>query len=211
MKKLIEGSLFILAILSLLSATYLISTVTYYSIMEFIKVGIFVVSLWAGFKIAFNFKVFRLYLSKPRKILTIIGVLLVLTACSPTKRIARIHSNNPGALTMLKDSVTVKDTINIQIDGSEAKGAFHKDRLVDTVYVSNGVSNTIVYQVNDTIYVNNKLDTFFVEVPFETTFHYSTYEVKENVGFNYQLWFIILVVTAVGTVAFMILKRTLWK
>lgn len=135
----------------------------------------------------------------------------IMFSCSSSKRIARIHKNNPGALVMLKDSVTVRDTINVQIDGSEAKGSFHKDKLVDTIYVSNGVSHTTVYQVNDTVFVNNKMDTFFIEVPYETTVHYNTYEIKEVEGFNYQLWFIILVVTAVATTVVIILKKTLWK
>ncbi len=135
---------------------------------------------------------------KKFKILSVLTLILLIVSCSPVKRLDRFQKRNPHLFQSIKDTVTVKDTARTTIEGSRVDTVFNFTRLLDTVYIDNGISHTTIYQNNDSIFFHNRVDTLFVAVPYEKEVIVDRYKVQEPTetfwNSNVFKWIVLIVV-----------------
>lgn len=98
-------------------------------------------------------------------IIILVLLLITLFSCSPLKRLERLQKHHPYLFEAKIDTLKYVDTVKITIPGVHVDTAVHQSRLIDTVVIFKDNVKTVVWQVNDTVFVDTKVfdrDTVFI-------------------------------------------------
>jgi hypothetical protein len=95
------------------------------------------------------------------KVILISILVYCAVSCSPQRRLERLVKKHPELV--YHDTLTIRDTFEIEIPGSEIKTFIPIEVLkTDTVIVKDSNNHSVtVWMRNDTIFVNSKLDTIY--------------------------------------------------
>jgi hypothetical protein len=115
-------------------------------------------------------------------VIIIIGVIIINGACSPIRRHSRLVKRYP--FVHLTDTVVLKDTINIMIPIVKIDTVMLLDSflisLKDTITIQKENLTVKITQVHDSIYINAKCDTVFIDKIIERKIPIKYYEVKDK-------------------------------
>ena len=114
-------------------------------------------------------------------------LILVLIACNPIKRHARIVKRFPYVHTV--DSIKLIDTVRLNTEVTQIDTVTLISSLKDTITLINDNLTVEVYTVRDSFYLNAKCDTIFLEKIITRNIPIKYY--KENL-INYNWLFLIL-------------------
>lgn len=120
----------------------------------------------------------------------LILIAIVLSSCSPIKRHNRIVKKFPYVHTV--DSVVLIDTVRIKTDAVYSDTVTLIERLKDTVTIQKDNLKVRVYTIKDSVYINGKCDTIFIDKIIERTI--PVVHTKAN---PFKYWWIILVLTCI--------------
>jgi|GEM_PF-3096906 len=99
-------------------------------------------------------------------LLMIAFLINMIFSCSAPKRLARLEKNHSYLFNRTSDTITINDTISVTIPGAKSDTFFQAQQLIDTVYYAQNGITTTLYLQNDTIYVQNKTDTIYKQIPY---------------------------------------------
>jgi len=106
----------------------------------------------------------------PKTVITwllILGAILYfLIACSPTKRLARLHDKHPEIFTSATDTIHHTDTISVFVPAIQVDTFIHYQQLKDTIRIEKDGLSATVWMHADTVFVNAKTDTVTISVPY---------------------------------------------
>ena len=115
-------------------------------------------------------------------IIIIISMVILNGACSPTRRHSRLVKRYP--FVHKTDTVVLKDTINIMIPIVKRDTVMLLDSflvsLKDTITIQKENLTVKITQVHDSIYINAKCDTVFIDKIIERKIPIKYYEVKDK-------------------------------
>ncbi len=115
-------------------------------------------------------------------IIIIIGVIILSGACSPIRRHSRLVKRYP--FVHKNDTVVLKDTISIMIPIVKRDTVMLLDSflisLKDTITIQKENLTVKITQVHDSIYINAKCDTVFIDKIIERKIPIKYYEVKDK-------------------------------
>lgn len=133
-------------------------------------------------------------------IIIIIGVIIFNGACSPIKRHSRLVKRYP--FVHKTDTVVLKDTINIMIPIVKRDTVMLLDSflisLKDTITIQKENLTVKITQVHDSIYINAKCDTVFIDKIIERKIPIKYYEVKDK--FNIKEY-----ISCIGLILFILI------
>ena len=93
-----------------------------------------------------------------------IGLILIffcLSSCSPVYRHSRLVKKYP--FLHQTDSVKLTDTLRFEIPKIQVDTVFQTNMLIDTVYITKDQLKIKMFTVHDSIYIDAKCDTIYVE------------------------------------------------
>ena len=115
-------------------------------------------------------------------IIIIISMVILNGACSPIRRHSRLVKRYP--FVHKADTVVLKDTINIMIPIVKRDTVMLLDSflisLKDTITIQKENLTVKITQVHDSIYINAKCDTVFIDKIIERKVPIKYYEVKDK-------------------------------
>ena len=91
----------------------------------------------------------------------LLPILLLLTACSPTKRFNRLIDKYPYLIT--SDSITVHDTIRIVVPEVKVDTVVKVSSLLDTIYLQQDQLTVKVWMKGDDVFIEGKCDTVYID------------------------------------------------
>ena len=91
----------------------------------------------------------------------LLPILLLLTACSPTKRFNRLIEKYPYLIT--SDSITVHDTIRIVVPEVKVDTVVKVSSLLDTIYLQQDQLTVKVWMKGDDVFIEGKCDTVYID------------------------------------------------
>ncbi len=136
-----------------------------------------------------NIKLKRLYIILGW--LTILYFLIsILFSCGPTKRLERLHKNNPYLFVNKKDTINIRDTIKVVVPGTTIDTSFAIKYLTDTITIEKQGVRTIIYrnEGTDTIYVNTTVKEKTITVPYSKDVAVNRYEYNELPKNRFTVW-----------------------
>lgn len=84
-------------------------------------------------------------------------------SCSPQRRLHRLLEKYPEL--KHSDTIVFKDTIEIEIPGSEIKTFVPYEVLkTDTIRIKDSLQDVTIWMRNDTVFVNAKVDTIYQKI-----------------------------------------------
>lgn len=92
-----------------------------------------------------------------RSYTAILLLVLIVSGCSPTRRLNRLIKRNPYLLE-LKDTVTIRDTVRVHIPGVSADTVISILQARDTFYFQKEFVHVKTYIKGDSIYIEAKTD-----------------------------------------------------
>ena len=101
-------------------------------------------------------------------------IALLIASCSPQARFTRLIENHPELLTM--DSVTIHDTIRVVVPEVHVDTFVKVEALLDTVYLEKEQLRVKVWMKGDTVYIEGKCDTVYVDKIIERKVPIRTFE-----------------------------------
>ena len=123
----------------------------------------------------------------------LILIVLILSSCSPIKRHSRLVRKYPFVHTT--DSVKLIDTIRLTTNKVVSDTVVHESLLFDTIVLTKDNLSVQVLKIRDSIYIEGKCDTIFIDKVIERKIPVKYYETK---GFTWNIvgliWLISFVV-----------------
>lgn len=113
-------------------------------------------------------------------------IILLLTSCTPQKRLARLVKKNPELIRV--DTVTVTDTFTVITLRTHIDTFYSIKQLIDTVRLEKENLRVLTYLKNDTIYLDAECDTLVIEKIRTVKVPTKTIEVKKE-NFWDSRWF----------------------
>ena len=117
-------------------------------------------------------------------------LILILFSCSPIKRHQRIVRKYPFVHTV--DSVKLIDTIRLTTNKVISDTVVHESLLFDTIIVKKDNLTVRVIKIRDSVYINGKCDTIFIDKVIERTIPVKYYETKNKINLSLLIWIISL-------------------
>jgi len=118
------------------------------------------------------------------------------SSCSPVYRHARLVKKYP--FLHQTDSVKLTDTLSVEIPKIQVDTVFKTNMLMDTVYITKEQLKIKMFTVHDSIYVDAKCDTIYVEKIVVRKIPVKYYETKDHWFDQFKSWlkwvFIVLLV-----------------
>ena len=112
-------------------------------------------------------------------------------ACSPIARHDRLVRKYPFVHTT--DSVTLIDTIFIKTNAVYYDTVVKDNLLFDTIILEKENLKVEVFRVKDSVYINGKCDTIFIDKVVERTIPVRYYKEKNKINLTLLIWLISLV------------------
>ena len=109
-------------------------------------------------------------------------------ACSPIKRHDRLVRKYPFVHTT--DSVNLIDTIFIKTNAVYYDTVVKDNLLFDTIILEKENLKVEVFRVKDSVYINGKCDTIFIDKVVERTIPIKYYETKNEINLYLLIWVI---------------------
>jgi hypothetical protein len=125
------------------------------------------------------------------KYLAIISIILL--SCSPKQRFDRLIKNHPYLLTT--DTLVVRDTIRITVPEVKVDTVVKVDQLYDTITIIKDQLKVKVWRVRDSVFINGKCDTVFIDKIIERKVPVRYYEKKDYKMWGYRILGIMLIFT----------------
>ena len=120
-----------------------------------------------------------------------IATLLLLSSCSPQKRLARLVKHHPELMRI--DTVTVKDTVTVP--SMQADTFFTMRQQFDTIRVNHDSIQLLIVKRHDTIWFSAKTDTFKITHDIKVPYPVIKNVVEKENTYRYITWaFIIILV-----------------
>ena len=123
----------------------------------------------------------------------ILLLVVILTSCSPVARFTRLVKKHPYLIQ--KDTVTKVDTIRINVPLETVDSVFQLDtfliELHDTITVTKDRLKVEIFRVKDSIIVNGKCDTVYIDKIIERKIPVKYYQVQTNTWKDYKKYAII--------------------
>ena len=91
----------------------------------------------------------------------LLPILLLLTACSPTKRFNRLIDKYPYLITT--DSITVHDTIRVVVPEVKVDTVVKVNDLLDTIFIEKDQLTVKVWMKGDDVFIEGKCDTVYID------------------------------------------------
>lgn len=113
---------------------------------------------------------------------------MLMISCSPIKRHSRIVRKYPFVHTT--DSVKLIDTIFIKTDAVYYDTIVQDNLLFDTIILEKENLKVEVFRVKDSVYINGKCDTIFIDKVVERTIPVKYYETKNEINLYLLIWII---------------------
>ena len=88
-------------------------------------------------------------------------MLLLLTACSPTKRFNRLIEKHPELITT--DSITIHDTVRVVVPEVKVDTVVKVNDLLDTIYIEKEQLKVKVWMKGDDVFIEGKCDTVYID------------------------------------------------
>ena len=120
-----------------------------------------------------------------------IFLLMLMISCSPIKRHSRIVRKYPFVHTT--DSVKLIDTIFVQTNAVYYDTVVQDNLLFDTIILEKENLKVEVFRVKDSVYINGKCDTIFVDKVVERTIPVRYFKEKNKINLTLLIWLISLV------------------
>lgn len=124
-----------------------------------------------------------------------------LFACSPVKRLDRLHKNHPYLFERKTDTILVKDTFDVMVPGIRADTIISYSQLWDTLYLDREHFHVKVVRIpySDSIYIDGSCDTVLKTVYRELKVPYSKYEAliperRNTMKTIFQIFFAFIVI-----------------
>ena len=128
--------------------------------------------------------------------IVLILICFCITSCSPVYRHARLVKKYP--FVHQTDSVTLTDTLRVEIPKIQVDTVFKTNMLMDTVYITKEQLKIKMFTVHDSIYVDAKCDTIYVEKIVERKIPVKYYVTKDHWFDQFKSWlkwvFIVLLI-----------------
>lgn len=132
-------------------------------------------------------------MSKLQVVFRLVGFMLIslfLASCSPTKRFARLVKKYPHVLRL--DTIKQIDTIRVNVPVVSVDTIFETqnfiEKLQDTIYVEKERLKIKMFRVRDSIFVEGKCDTIYIDKIIERKVPVKYYvEKSDKKGFFYYL------------------------
>ena len=121
----------------------------------------------------------------------LIVILIFFTSCSPIRRHDRIVRKYPFVHTT--DSVNLIDTIFIKTNAVYYDTVVKDNLLFDTIILEKENLKVEVFRVKDSVYINGKCDTIFIDKVVERTIPVRYYKKKNKINLTLLIWLISLV------------------
>lgn len=115
-------------------------------------------------------------------------LILILISCSPMKRHSRIVRKYPFVHTT--DSVKLIDTIFIETDAVYYDTVVQDNLLFDTIILEKENLKVEVFRIKDSVYINGKCDTIFVDKIVERNIPVRYYKEKNKINLTLLIWLI---------------------
>lgn len=125
----------------------------------------------------------------------IIALILLLISCSPIKRHSRLVKKYPFVHTT--DSVKLIDTIRLTTNKVVSDTVVHESLLFDTIIVTKDNLTVKVVKIKDSIYINGKCDTIFIDKVVERNIPVRYYKEKNKINLTLLIWLISLVLVII--------------
>lgn len=117
-------------------------------------------------------------------------------SCSPAYRFSRLVTKHPHLLTT--DTITQVDTMRLEIPKTQVDTVFLTQQLHDTIVIEKERLKVKLYTVHDSIYVDAKCDTVYVEKIIERKIPVKYFEKKVHWFDQVKTWlkwfFVILLI-----------------
>lgn len=123
-------------------------------------------------------------------------LLLILTSCSPIKRLNRLQKNHPYLFTNIVD--TVKVPVNILVPKIEHDTVFKHVNSTDTVTLIKDRLTIRYFNNGDTVYLSGKCDTLTIRDT--VTVAQNKYVVPEQGNKPFPIITIILIAIVIGVI-----------
>lgn len=120
-----------------------------------------------------------------------LAFILILFSCSPIKRHQRLVRKYPFVHTT--DSVKLIDTIIITTNKVQTDTVVHESLLFDTIILTKDNLSVKVLKIRDSVYINGKCDTIFIDKVVERTIPVKYYKEKNKINLTLLIWLISLV------------------
>jgi hypothetical protein len=131
-------------------------------------------------------------------------LLLILTSCSPIKRLNRLQKNHPYLFTNIVD--TVKVPVNILVPKIEHDTVFKHTYSKDTVTLIKDRLTIRYFNNGDTVYLSGKCDTLTIRDT--VTVIQNKYVVPEQKNKPFPIVTIILFVIGIGLIIYRIFGKS---
>lgn len=112
--------------------------------------------------------------------------LLFFVSCSPAYRFNRLVKKHPELITT--DTITQIDTMRLEIPKTQVDTVFLTNQLRDTIIIEKERLKVKMYTVHDSIYVDAKCDTVYVEKIVERKIPVKYYEKKVHWFDQVKTW-----------------------
>ena len=107
---------------------------------------------------------------------------LAINSCSPVRRHARLVKNHPYVHTV--DTIKQVDTVVIKVPKIQVDSIIHLDSFIvnlhDTITVTKDRLKVEIFRVKDSVFVNGKCDTVYIDKIITKKIPVKYYQVKEN-------------------------------
>lgn len=91
--------------------------------------------------------------------ITIFFTLIFIVSCTPQRRLQRLLVKHPELA--ISDTLTLTDTIKVEIPGSDTLVISTIEKLTDTIRLVDDNLLVEVYRIHDSIYIRAKQDTIY--------------------------------------------------
>lgn len=118
--------------------------------------------------------------------IVLILICFCFSSCSPVYRHARLVKKFPYL--HKTDSVTLTDTLRVEIPKIQVDTVFKTNMLMDTVYIIKDKLKIKMFTVHDSIYVDAKCDTIYVEKIVVRKIPVKYYETKDHWFDQFKSW-----------------------
>lgn len=108
-----------------------------------------------------------------------------MSSCSPQRRFTKLIEKHPYLIT--SDTITIHDTIRVEIPAVQLDTVFKIDQLTDTIEIIKDHYHTKIWTVRDSIFVEGGCDTIRVDKIVERRIPVKYYEKKTP----FWTWFLI--------------------
>ncbi len=119
-------------------------------------------------------------------------IILILCSCSAQKKLNRLYKNNPELFT--KDSILIRDTVNIITPRTKIDTVYSVNRLVDTIRIEKNNLKVITYIKNDSIYIDAECDTIHITEYIDRTVYFNKGVVTKPFYKQNVFWILVILI-----------------